>query len=108
MMYMVEQLAINLLDYCIDDYKPERWEIVGLISTDHGDSYNIKITNFEHDVYNFPVNVYIMIDHEKKEILLDVYHKLDCISKLYIPNKFYHSFRQTIMKILKTKENLSK
>lgn len=40
---MNEQLAINLLEYCIEYCKPERWEITGLISTNHSDSYNIKI-----------------------------------------------------------------
>lgn len=108
MMYMNEQLAINLLDNCIDFCKPERWEVNGLIATNYGDSYNIKIENFEHDVYNFPVNVYIMLDHDKKEIQLCVYHDMMCISTLYIPDEFYHSFRQTILKILKTKANLSK
>lgn len=101
MMWLKNQIADDLLETCLYEVKDDKWEHSSTTTVGNKVDYDIDIKDIDYDLYNFPIDVTIVLYQSKKEIELRTYRGLLMLSKFNVSSEYFHDYKNAIFQKLR-------
>lgn len=107
MLHIPQEVARDLLRYCIDNTVHETWTVSDIMINGHNE-VKFSIPTMSYCLYQCPITVDIIVDQKNDQIILQVYNEDKSISLLRLQDDCYQHYYNLLIEIKDNyKENFS-